>query len=56
MSIGLWIALGLLAWVVVPLPLAILVGRLMRDGGEPADLPAMAGPSLVSGHQTSRVG
>lgn len=56
MSIALWIALGLLAWVVVPLPLAILVGRLMRDGAEPADLPVMAGSGLATGHQVRRVG
>ena len=56
MSIALWIALGLLAWVVVPLPLAILVGRMMRDDDKPADLSVMAGSGLAAGHQVRRVG
>lgn len=39
MHLGLWIALGLLAWVVLPLPFAILVGRFIRSGERPAVVP-----------------
>ena len=35
MSIGLWILIGLTAWIIVPPPLALLIGRLIRRGDEP---------------------
>lgn len=37
MTLVWWIALGLLAWTVVPLPLAFLIGRMLR-GDHEADL------------------
>ncbi|MAS55028.1 hypothetical protein [Nocardioides sp.] len=42
MSIGLWILLGLMAWIIVPLPLALLIGRLIRRGDEPEVVGAEA--------------
>ena len=37
MTVALWITLSLLAWTVVPLPLAVVVGRLLRSGSGPED-------------------
>ena len=42
MHLGLWIALGISAWVVLPLPLAMLIGRFIRSGEKPAVVPAQA--------------
>ena len=32
MTLPLWLALGLLAWVVLPFPIAIAIGRLFSGG------------------------
>lgn len=39
MSVGLFIILGLLAWTVLPLPLAVVIGRALGGVELPADVP-----------------
>lgn len=38
MSMPLWIALGLLAWTIIPFPLAVMIGKLLGNASheEPA--------------------
>ncbi|MET0191472.1 MAG: hypothetical protein ABW212_20900 [Pseudonocardia sediminis] len=63
MSLGLWIGLGLLAWVVLAVGVALLIGRIVRqrDRQVPDDAPGApssgpAEPASSSGQGVPRQG
>lgn len=56
MSLGLWIAVGALVWIVLAVGVALLVGRIVRqrDRQVPGDEPDA--PSSETATRTSRSG
>lgn len=49
------VAIGVAAWCVLPLPLAIAVGRAFRAGAGPEDAPGAAEAPVAVGDQTAVV-
>lgn len=48
MMVGLWLVAGLVAWVVLSLPLAMAIGRAFRAGGSALHEPESTSGSLLA--------